>query len=113
MKRIISTMAVSLGLITLSPLAHADGYQIAKANDCFKCHDVSKDKKGPSFQYISNAYRGRSGRRCLFTVRITLRISGTQVLNDLPGFQPGRKSGLDHHVSGCDGDGHRLADYRG
>ena len=60
MKRIISTMAVSLGLITLSPLAYADGYQIAKANDCFKCHDVSKDKKGPSFQYISNAYRGRS-----------------------------------------------------
>ena len=60
MKRIVTTLAVSLGLITLSPLAHADGYQIAKANDCFKCHDVSKDKKGPSFQYISNAYRGRS-----------------------------------------------------
>lgn len=60
MKRMITTGVLSLSLLAFAPLTHADGYQIAKANDCFKCHDISKDKKGPSFQYISNAYRGRS-----------------------------------------------------
>lgn len=60
MKRILATTALSLALMALSPLSHAGGYEIAKANDCFKCHDISQQKKGPSFQYISNAYRGRS-----------------------------------------------------
>ena len=60
MKRILTSTVLSLGLIAFAPSSHADGYQIAKANDCFKCHDVSKEKKGPSFQYISNAYKGRN-----------------------------------------------------
>ncbi len=60
MKRILNTTLVFLGLSTFTALSHAGGYEIAKANDCFKCHDITKEKKGPSFQYISNAYRGRS-----------------------------------------------------
>lgn len=43
-----------------SSLSYADGYQIAKNHDCLKCHEVNQDKKGPSFQYIGSAYRGRS-----------------------------------------------------
>ena len=60
MKGILTGSILSLGLIAFAPSSHADGYQIAKANDCFKCHDISQEKKGPSFQYISNAYKGRS-----------------------------------------------------
>ncbi len=46
--------------MAFSNLANAGGYDIAKANDCFKCHEVDRGIKGPSFQYIGNAYRGRS-----------------------------------------------------
>ena len=43
-----------------SGVAQAGGYDIAKANDCFKCHEIDRGIKGPSFQYIGNAYRGRN-----------------------------------------------------
>jgi cytochrome c len=33
---------------------------LAKKNDCFKCHAVDKDKKGPSFQKIAAKYKGKA-----------------------------------------------------
>lgn len=54
-KTLIAAAALSVSAATL-----ADGYQIAKNNNCFKCHDVSQEKKGPSFQYVGNAFRGRT-----------------------------------------------------
>ncbi|MBK7014717.1 MAG: c-type cytochrome [Sulfuritalea sp.] len=30
---------------------------LAKKNDCFKCHDVTKSKKGPSYQKIAAKYK--------------------------------------------------------
>jgi cytochrome c len=32
---------------------------LAKKNDCFKCHAVSKSKKGPSYKKIADKYRGK------------------------------------------------------
>lgn len=49
MKRILTGTILSLGLIAFAPSSHADGYQIAKANDCFKCHDISQEKKARPF----------------------------------------------------------------
>jgi len=33
---------------------------LAKKNDCFKCHAVDKDKKGPSLQKIAAKYKGKA-----------------------------------------------------
>ncbi|MFM2069697.1 MAG: hypothetical protein RLZZ584_4606, partial [Pseudomonadota bacterium] len=45
------------GLLLAAPGAHAvdaDAAQaLAKKNDCFKCHAVDKEKKGPSYKKIS------------------------------------------------------------
>ena len=63
MKRVLLVrMGASLiaSSVLFSTVSHADGYQIAKNYDCLKCHEVNQDKKGPSFQYIGNAFRGRS-----------------------------------------------------
>jgi len=30
---------------------------LAKKNDCFKCHDIVKTKKGPSYQKIAAKYK--------------------------------------------------------
>ncbi len=32
---------------------------LAKKNDCFKCHAVDKDKKGPSYKKIAAKYKGK------------------------------------------------------
>jgi cytochrome c len=38
----------------------ADAAQaLAKKSDCFKCHAVDKDKKGPSFAKTSAKYKGK------------------------------------------------------
>lgn len=33
---------------------------LGKKNDCFKCHAVDKDKKGPSLQKIAAKYKGKA-----------------------------------------------------
>ena len=33
---------------------------LAKKNDCFKCHSVDKEKKGPSFKKIAAKYAGKT-----------------------------------------------------
>jgi cytochrome c len=60
MKRVLLGACLIASSALLSTISHADGYQIAKNNDCFKCHEIDRGIKGPSFQYIGNAYRGRS-----------------------------------------------------
>ena len=32
---------------------------LAKKNDCFTCHSVDKDKKGPSYKKIAAKYKGK------------------------------------------------------
>ena len=34
--------------------------EVARANNCFKCHGVTKDKDGPSYQKVSEKYRGKA-----------------------------------------------------
>ncbi|MCX7148917.1 MAG: c-type cytochrome [Rhodocyclales bacterium] len=33
---------------------------LAKKNDCFKCHAVDKNKKGPSLKKIAEKYKGKA-----------------------------------------------------
>ena len=38
----------------------ADAAQaLAKKNDCFKCHAIDKEKKGPSYKKIAAKYKGK------------------------------------------------------
>ncbi len=33
---------------------------LAKKNDCFKCHAIDKNKKGPSLKKIAEKYKGKA-----------------------------------------------------
>ncbi len=33
---------------------------LAKKNDCFKCHSLDKEKKGPSYKKIAAKYKGKA-----------------------------------------------------
>jgi cytochrome c len=52
------------GFLLSAPAAHAvdaDAAQaLAKKNDCFKCHAVDKEKKGPSYKKIAAKYKGKA-----------------------------------------------------
>ena len=32
---------------------------LAKKNDCFKCHNVEKTKKGPAYKKVAEKYKGK------------------------------------------------------
>lgn len=34
---------------------------LARENNCFKCHSVSKDKDGPAYKKVAEKYRGKAG----------------------------------------------------
>lgn len=52
------------GLLALTAPAFAvDGdaaQALAKKNDCFKCHSLDKEKKGPSYKKIAEKYKGKA-----------------------------------------------------
>jgi cytochrome c len=58
---LLLTGSLIFALTGLAP-AHAQvdeaaAKALAKKNDCFKCHDVVKSKKGPSYQKIAAKYK--------------------------------------------------------
>jgi cytochrome c len=63
MKKAIIT-AVTFGLVSLASTGvYAGGSDIAKKNNCLVCHDLDKKKMGPSFNAISEKYKGNAGAR--------------------------------------------------
>lgn len=50
-------------LAALAPAAHAAvdeeaAKSLARDNNCFKCHAVSKDKDGPAYKKVAEKYKG-------------------------------------------------------
>jgi len=62
MKR-IATASALIAAMTMSASAvaldAAKAQQVARQNDCFKCHAVDKKKDGPSYQEIAARYKGK------------------------------------------------------
>ena len=56
-------LAVALASVGATPAIAAPdadaAMTLARANNCFKCHSVSKDKDGPSFKKTAEKYRGK------------------------------------------------------
>jgi cytochrome c len=62
MRAALGSSVVSLLLAASGPsfAIDADAAQaLAKKNDCFKCHAIDKDKKGPSYKKIAAKYKGK------------------------------------------------------
>ena len=57
----LASSVVSLLMIAgPSHAVDADAAQaLAKKNDCFKCHALDKEKKGPSYKKIAAKYKGK------------------------------------------------------
>jgi cytochrome c len=57
---VIAAGAVALLLSTsASAFDAAAAEELARDNDCFKCHAVAKTKKGPAYKKIAAKYKGK------------------------------------------------------
>ena len=55
-----SVLCLLLGASAPAFAVDADAAQaLAKKNDCFKCHALDKEKKGPSYKKIAAKYKGK------------------------------------------------------
>jgi len=55
-----SSVVSALMIAGPSHAVDADAAQaLAKKNDCFKCHAIDKEKKGPSYKKIAAKYKGK------------------------------------------------------
>ena len=54
---------IGVAALLLSPAASAvdesAARELARANNCFKCHSVSKDKDGPAYQKVAEKFKGK------------------------------------------------------
>ena len=69
-------LILAAAAFALSAGAHAavdaDAAQaLMKKSDCFKCHAVDKDKKGPSFKKTAAKYKGKADAEAAVTKAIT------------------------------------------
>lgn len=59
------TAATALLLLAFSGASFADvdadaARQLAKQNNCFKCHAIDKEKDGPAYKKVAEKYRGKA-----------------------------------------------------
>ena len=56
-------LAAASAALLAAPLAHAvdedAARQLAKQNNCFKCHAIEKEKDGPSWHKVAEKYKGK------------------------------------------------------
>jgi cytochrome c len=58
---LLSTSAFMLALsLNTSAAVDVDGAkELARANNCFKCHGIDKEKDGPAWKKVAEKYRGK------------------------------------------------------
>lgn len=60
---LLSTTAAAIALacsLNASAAVDVDGAkELARANNCFKCHGVDKEKDGPAWKKVAEKYRGK------------------------------------------------------
>jgi cytochrome c len=72
-------VAAAAGVAALCLLASAAAHgadaeaakQLAKQNNCFKCHSVDKDKDGPAYKKVAEKYKGKAGAEAKLVNHIT------------------------------------------
>lgn len=73
--RTIAGLAIVLGLgFYVSASADVDveaAKELARQNNCFKCHAVSKDKDGPAYKKVAEKYRGKDNAEARLIEHIT------------------------------------------
>ncbi len=74
--RSLMTVAAGAAVLALAPAALAAvdadaAKQLAKQNNCFKCHAIEKDKDGPAYHKVAEKYKGKADAEAKLIHHIT------------------------------------------
>lgn len=82
-QRTFTTTAL-LATLALTSLNASANPQIAKANDCFRCHSLDKKIIGPSFQDIAKRYQNEPGAATKIADRMRRGVVGVWGSTPMP-----------------------------
>ena len=71
---ILAVLALSATFMIPTAAQAADeaaARELARANNCFKCHAIDKDKDGPSYHSVAEKYKGKPGAEARLIEHIT------------------------------------------
>jgi len=69
---LVALALVGLLATTVAMAADADAAkQLARQNNCFKCHSVDKDKDGPAYKKVAEKYKGKADAESRLIEHIT------------------------------------------
>jgi len=63
--------AVVFSVSAANAFDERDAKGLAKENDCFKCHSVSKEKDAPPYKKIAEKYRNNPDAEAILTKHLT------------------------------------------
>lgn len=74
-ERLIALAILGLGLVYAAGASAGVDVEAAKAlarqNNCFKCHGISKEKDGPAYSAVAEKYRGKENAEARLIEHIT------------------------------------------
>jgi cytochrome c len=56
---LLAGFALSLSVTAIAAPDEEAAKALARENNCFKCHSVSKDKDGPAYKKVAEKYKGK------------------------------------------------------
>jgi cytochrome c len=71
--KVSALVLLGLALSSTSAMAADEeaAKELARANNCFKCHSVSKDKEGPAYKKVAEKYKGKADAEAKLVHHIT------------------------------------------
>lgn len=69
--RALGVAVIGWGLSGAYALDEDAAKQLAKQNNCLKCHAIDKEKDGPAFKKVAEKYRGKSDAQAKLVHHLT------------------------------------------
>ena len=68
---VIVAMTLSVSLNAVASVDIDAAKELARANNCFKCHGVDKEKDGPAYRKVAEKYHGKADAEEKLVIHLT------------------------------------------
>ncbi len=91
-RSVLATFVTVATFFAFAPTSHAADMDAAKTlartNNCFKCHAISRDKDGPAWKKVADKYKGNPGAEAKLIHHLTsgemvTEADGTKVHHEI------------------------------
>jgi cytochrome c len=68
---VLALLGLALSSTSVMAADEEAAKELARQNNCFKCHSVSKDKDGPAYKKVAEKYKGKADAEAKLVHHIT------------------------------------------